>query len=307
MKKYSVTKKIIGGAVAFLLLLIVVSSCSVVDLRTPYLKEQLSDNPDKVKLKGEAVLESAWKNQGMDKLENFKTIEFTGLESWRSMMGKMANPWRVNNVNLTFRYAINTFDGRVEITSGKDTGEFFGLQSWQYYEGDEDSSPDFKVKYDKKRAFAVPTYHYFTELPNRLMQAPIKRYAGTDEVLGKTYDLVIVTWGQDSEPTKEHDQYLVYINKETNLIEIVSYSAHEGYLPGKHSLFGSIRYSNFQDVDGILIPMKHESIFGNIKKEKKPIHTIQVNSFEFDTVDQDILYPNPNLKKIGNNKIDTDE
>ncbi|WP_298541883.1 hypothetical protein [uncultured Aquimarina sp.] len=282
-------------------------SCKTVDLRTDTIMEASSTEKEIQVKKGYQFLEAAWKAQGMDKLESHKNYEFTGLESWRSMMGKMANPWRVNNVNLTFRYAINTFDGRVEIASGKDAGEFFGLQSWEYYEGNKATPANFDLKKDKKRAFAVPTFHYFMELPNRLMQAPIKEYAGSDTILGQEYEMVIVTWGDDSEPTKEHDQYLVYINKDTKLIEIVSYSAHEGYLPGKHSLFGSIRYSDFKNIEGILIPMKHESIFGNIKKEKKPIHTLQINSFEFDKVNQKILYPNPNLKKVGNNKINTDE
>ncbi len=276
--------------------------CRTVDLRTPYLKENLTYDSHELETKGTGLLETSWKLQGMDRLMSHSSIQFVGHEAWRSLIGKLGNPWRLNNELLQFEYAINTFDGRVTILSGRKTGTYFGLQSWQYYEGNERTPPDFNVKKDKKRAFAIPTFHYLTELPNRLKNAPLKLYAGATMLLGKDYEMVLVTWGTNSKPTKAHDQYLVYISKETGLMELVSYSAHEGYLPGRHSFYGSIRYSDFKKVGGILIPMKHETLFGKIKKNKKPIHTLEIKSFLFDGVANEVLYPKKNLYKTTDEK-----
>ncbi len=277
-------------------------SCRTVDLRTPYLKENLANHSHELEIKGNKLLATSWKSQGMDRLMSHSSIQFVGHEAWRSLIGKLGNPWRLNNELLQFEYAINTFDGRVTILSGRKTGTYFGLQSWQYYEGNERTPPDFNVKKDKKRAFAIPTFHYLTELPNRLKNAPLKLYAGATMLFGKDYEMVLVTWGTNSEPTKAHDQYLVYISKETGLMELVSYSAHEGYLTGRHSFYGSIRYSDFKKVEGILIPMKHETLFGKIKKNKKTIHTLEIKSFQFDSVPNEVLYPNIDFGKTKDGK-----
>ncbi|MEM8907433.1 MAG: hypothetical protein AAGD05_06265, partial [Bacteroidota bacterium] len=112
-------------------------------------------------------------------------------------------------------------------------------------------------------------------------------------------------WGTSSEPSKAHDQYLLYINPSSGLIEMAAYSAHEGYLPGKHSLHAYILYSNFQAVDGILIPMTHQGIFGRLKKKKKVSHTLQIETFAFDTTPIDSLYPDQSLPLYGDDKPTT--
>lgn len=302
MKNRKKQIKILALALVILTLVLIPLSCKVADLRTDVMKEASVQDETLQSEKGERLLEAAWKKQGMHHLEKHSTYEFQGNESWRTMMGKMANPWGINNEELNFKYAVNTFDGRVEVLSGKEEGSFFGQQAWQYYTGSEDIRPNFLDKKDKKRAFGLAAFQYFVELPNRLMNAPIKRYAGEREVLGNSYDLVLVTWGEDAKATKEYDQYLCHINKESGLIEIVNYTAHEGHLPGIHYVYATIKYSDFTLIDDVTIAMKHEGFLFNVKDGKKPVHTLDMESFAFDTFPKETLYPDTTLKNYGDEK-----
>ena len=135
------------------------------------------------------------------------------------------------------------------------------------------------------------------------MNAPIVYYAGEETFKDKSYQLVFVSW-EKVEPHKEHDQYLLYINPESKMIEMAEYTVRENYLPASGFLHGSIIFDDFRTVEGISIPFK-QSIFINSpkEKEKKYIHQFKLDSFKFDQFDTKMLYPNKNLEKLGDEKV----
>ncbi|NMH89045.1 hypothetical protein [Flavivirga algicola] len=290
-------KKIILITIASVLL----QSC-MADMRTKMIKKDgiSSLNVDK----GKALVERTWRKHGFSKLSNHKVYSLTAKDTWRGLMGKMGKPWPEAKSKLKFKYAINTFDSQVAFLNGKRENTIAGLQSWQYYEQEQQKDLEF-TKYDKRIAFGLSAYQYFFEMIDRLKRAPIISYAGEKKFNNIKYDLVFITW-EHPKPHMEHDQYLLWIDKETQLLKYAVYSLRDNYLkmPGYKAFYGSIKFDDYKSINGILIPYK-QTIFLNqpSKKDKRHIHQLIVEDFKFDDFDISELYPNPEIEKIGDKKI----
>ena len=81
-------------------------------------------------------------------------------------------------------------------------------------------SGDVEFKEDKTLKTLLPTIQYWFEFPFRIIESDIVTYAGEASLNGTDYDLVFTSWGK-AEPQKKIDQYLIYINKETHLIDYI--------------------------------------------------------------------------------------
>ena len=271
-------------------------NCKPADLRTSHLLKHGVTEPDK--LSGRKILMESFAAQGFDKLTDHRTYSVVGHDHWQGIMGKIANPWPVNNELIGLRYEVNTFNGQYEVLEGDKKGAKAGLQSWRYYEytgGD----PVFRRPNEKIR-FVLPAFQYFFELTSRLANAPTICYAGEEEYDGKSFELVFVTW-QSPEPTMEYDQYLLWIEKATRQLTYVNYTVRDNYLPGPRGLYGSIHFTDFRPVDGIQIPFV-QTVFLNDFKSEHVIHQLQVSQFEFDTFDPLLLHIDTSLQDIGDAK-----
>jgi len=253
--------------------------------------------------KGKEILSKAWKTQGLNNLKSHQTYSFTATDSWKGMMGGIGKPWPEKRIQILFKYEVGTFNGQLNFLSGKRKGEIAGLQSWKYYEK---NNNDLKfLKTDKKIAFGLSAYQYFIELADRLRKAPIISFAGTKSFNDNNYNLVFVTWGKTA-PHKEHDQYMLWINQKTDMLEYVEFTIRDNYLkmPGSGAFYGSIKYDDFKKINGVQIPHK-QTVFMNApkKKDKKRLHQLIITDFKFDEFGVEELYPDPNLKKLGDEKL----
>ena len=284
-----------------LLLIVFISSCKVADVRTTYMKkdtgtEKISEE------KGKALLKEAWLAQGFDKLNNFTTYQVEAVDHWKGTLGKMGNLWGdSNNKPITMKFVVGSFDAQVEFKEGKRAGQKAGMQSWNYYE---QATPDSKVEFkktNKRHGFGMAAYQYFFEFGDRLSKAPIIRYAGTKEYDGNTYDIVFATWGS-VKANPDYDQYQLWINRKTKLIEISIFTIRESYLPGAKGLPGVIRFSDFRDVQGVKIPFISEIFSFKPKESRKYLHRLTVSEFKFDAFPSSDLYPDKSIKPIGDDK-----
>jgi len=282
--------------------LILLSGCKMVDLQTVDMKgDGLTSEAAQ---KGQVLLETAWKAQGMDKLHEHKTYSVTAVDHWKGLMGKMGKVWPESKGTMELRYAVGSFDSQVEFLDGKEEGLIAGLQSWNYYEIEPGQDVAFKEKPNERIQFGLSAFHYFFELSDRLKRAPIVTYAGEKEHKGKVYDLVFATW-ETTEPHMEHDQYVLWIDKETGMLEYSEYTVRDNYLrfPGWKSFYGSIHFDDFREINGVMIPFQ-QTVFLNSpkKKEHKYIHQLQISDFAFDTFDVTELNQNPEIDLIGDSK-----
>ncbi len=279
---------------------VLMSSC-IADMRTALIKD--NGIPIDSETKGKSLLATTWDKHGFENLRNHRTYSFQGLDVWKGMMGRMGKPWPEAKSQLQFKYALGTFDSQVHFKDGKRQGVTAGLQSWQYYETEPGSEVKFKP-YNPRIGFGLSAYHYFFEMLDRLKRAPIIAYAGERVFNGQPYDLVFATWEKPS-PHMQHDQYILYINRNTLMLDYAVYSLRDNYLkiPGYKAFYGSVKFSDYREVNGVLIPHR-QTVFLNQpkKKEKKHIHQLLVSNFQFDSFDIKELYPDSTLEKLGDSK-----
>jgi hypothetical protein len=293
----SILKKI-----ALLILISITLQSCMADMRTVMIKREGITPMNESK--GKTIIKNTWEKHGFAKLANHKVYSLIADDTWKGMMGKMGKPWPDAKSKLKLKYAINTFDSQVEFMDGRKENSIAGLQSWQYYEQEQQKGIEF-IEYNKRIAFGLSAYQYFFEMLDRLKRAPIISYAGEKKFNDTLYDLIFITW-QDPEPHMGHDQYLLWINKDTQLLEYAVYSLRENYLkmPGYKAFYGSIKFDDYKNIDGILIPHK-QTVFLNepSKKDKRHLHQLIVKDFKFDDFDINELYPNPEIAKIGDKKL----
>lgn len=251
--------------------------------------------------KGRVLLDEAWTAQNMDRLSQHKVYEFIAVDHWKGALGKLAKIWPENESKLHMKYAVGNFDGQVDFLDGKKAGTSAGLQSWKYYEKDSQAEIEFK-KSSAKIIFGLNAYHYFFELIDRLKSAPLVAYAGEKQLNGQSYDLVLVTW-KKFRAHKKHDQYTAWINKETKLMDHCEFTIHDSFLPGGSMLPGSISFSDFKDIGGVSIPFLQYVYLGGPKSQtSKYLHRLTIESFSFDSFNENILYPDSSIEKMGDSK-----
>lgn len=254
--------------------------------------------------KGRKILQQAWKKQGFDKLERYETYSVKGIDTWQGMMGKMASPWPEAKSNMLFRFEVGSFNSQVKYLAGKRANITEGLQSWNYYEFEEGKTPQ-KKELNLKTRFGLSAYHYFFELVDRLKRAPIVAWAGEKDFDGARYDVVFVTW-EKAEAHDEHDQYQLLINQETGMLDYAIYTIREAFLkmPGAKAFYGSIKYSDYKNIEGVMIPFT-QTVFLNKphKKEKKNMHQLKVSEFKFDAFEKELLKPFHEIEETGDSKV----
>lgn len=240
--------------------------------------------------KGKELLGQAWKTQGLDSLSKHQVYSYDSHDEWKGMLGSIGKIWPDKKGDMSFKYKIGTFDGQVTFKGGKRDGEVAGLQNWNYYEIGEEQDTVFQ-KRDKRLVFGISAFQYFGEMVDRLKNAPIIVYAGEDEARGEMYDLVVCTW-KTIEAHDESDQYVVWINKKTNMVDYVQYTIRENYLkmPGYKMIRGGIEFGNYKTVDGVQIPHEQTVFVFDIKKKKKNyLHQLTITNFKFDSFDPNDL------------------
>lgn len=290
--------KIIGTLTVIVAVLLFANKIFLADLRTADIKDN-TQTQEQI-LYAKSVLNNAVKKQGLDKAKNYKTYQVTATDHWNGFLGKVGNPWKFNADKMAVRFSVGDFDSQVEVLEGDQKGFTAGLQSWNYYEK-QNNSYQTDSKQDAGVSFVLSAFHYFFELGSRLADAPFIRYAGTDKLGDKEMEKVFVSWG--NEATVDYDQYVVWIGKESGLIEAVTFTTRDNFKPTPSFLYGSLQFDDFREVDGVLIP------FLQTAQVKEPdadtsnyVHQLKVSDFKWDNFPVSDIRPLKNVKNSGDSK-----
>ncbi len=268
-----------------LFLLIATLSACLSDIRTPYLKDKgVSDANIK---KGKTLLKEMAAAHGMDAYLSHKNVQIKLRDEWtKGIKRAAAMPWHKNKELVQLQYLVNTYDSRLMFLEGKAKNDIWGLQNWMSYE--QKKGEEAVLKKSKKIKFWLPTVQYFMMMPFAIQEAEIVSYAGEEMLNGKKYDLVFASWKTDA-PQKNIDQYLLWINQQTKLLEIAQYSIRDmaGFMKG------AMTYEDFKEIDGVTIGFKQTAtgVPGNLKKY---LHRYWVEDFQFDVeAPKNSFYPAP--------------
>jgi len=197
--------------------------------------------------RGRALLEAAADAAGG--LERWHAVEgsvATMSDEWPSPY-RMFSPWPEAHQRLTMTSIHHTFDTRVDFLDGGREGWSWGGSDWRVWEARPSAEPGWAKNGDA--AFILPTMHYFLEFPFRMLEAPIARYAGAETLGDVTYERVFVTW-EGVEPSREFDQYVIYIDPATARIAKAHYTVREiaGFVTG------TMHFEDIREVEGIRFP-----------------------------------------------------
>lgn len=269
--------------------------CKIADLRTSEIDVIL---PDREK-RAITLLDNVISKYSLDKLAQAENYSLTATDNWRGLYA-IVNPFPKDNEWKEMRFRPGSFDGQFNYQRTKNN-KVYGVQSLNYYRINTNGEVTFKKK--KSITFTLPAIQYFFELPLRLRNAPILKYAGSREFEERTYDLVFATW-DGLAPNKEYDQYLLYFDQETGDLSFASYTVRGIYLPAPKSVFGSIRFAELRrNKDGIVYPGKLYIQLNGLKKEKRTLHTITIEDLKLNSFNLDRLYPDPTIEYQGDSKF----
>lgn len=291
---FSSSNSSMGILLWMLILLIAVSSCKIADLRTTTI-DPLTPEREK---KAVDLLEKAIQSQRLDILARATTYSYQATDNWKGLMA-LFNPFPKDNEIMEMRFRPQSFDSQFNYRDAENP-KVYGVQSFHYYEIKEKETPKFRNK--KSLRLALPAVPYLFELPLRLREAPILKYAGTKTVEGASYHLVFATW-ESLEPNRDFDQYLLYLSQDTGLLTFANYTVRNAYLPTPRNIYGTIRYEDhIKNDDGILYPSTLSIQINRLKKNHRWAHRMRIGNLELNSFDLLLLYPNKDLNFLGDAK-----
>lgn len=262
----------------FLLCLILLSGCvnifKLSDLRKG---NDISDNEAKVK----QLMAEMGKAHGISHWSDFETYQVIFEDEFYGFIGKQGNPFKEQKIELSLNYIPKTFNGQLEILSGKEKGDIWGMQEWETYT--KNSAGEAVFKKDKNIEFWVPTYQYFIELPNRIQEANQLAYAGQKVINGINCEGVLASW-KSTAPQKDIDQYIIWINADNKQIIKVEYTVRDMY----KFITGAAYYEDYKNYEGVLLPSKMP-VESNLVKGL--LHTMQIKDLKINQLDKESLLP----------------
>lgn len=211
-------------ALAFLIVLAVGGSTMafyLADIRPAQLRK--GSISEAAAAKGKALLERAADMHGMQKWNRHNNLEIMGIDDWVHWMGRaFINPFAKAQQKIRLQLLLGTWTSRLEILDAAGVTEVWGIQAWHTYRSQVGQHPVFQA--DEKISFFLPTFQWWLEFPFRIVSAPI--VTALSESQDSRFDRVFVTWSS-LEPHRELDQYIVYINKGTGLIDRIEYTIRD--------------------------------------------------------------------------------
>lgn len=208
---------------------------------------------------------------GQKKWENVKNANAILTDNWPTFHWRLlANPWKGKTIQFNFDWQPNSNNARIEILNGKNKGDKYGIQNWATYTI-KDSTIVFKN--NKKNKFHLPTMAYFLEFPFRIQEANKLQYGGSKVINGIRYEIILMSWNT-FEPQKQLDQYLIYINPKTFLIDYLEFTVRD---QAKFT-YATIHFENFKKVETFTFPHKITAYFQNKVPGKKIGHQMQIDT-----------------------------
>ena len=213
---------------------------------------------------------------------NLKSYNVTYVDEFYGFLGKQAHPFKEQHMTFSLDYIPKTFDGRMEILSGKEKGSVWGMQDWTTYRIDADGKAGPKKNKDMR--FWIPTYQYFIEFPLRIQEATVLDYMGSGSIEGTKVEGVLASW-TTVEPQKKIDQYLIWIAADTKRVVKVEYTVRDAY----RFVTGAAFFKEYKNYEGILLPT-YMPVESNLLKEGF-LHTMRITDFIADRLPSESLRP----------------
>lgn len=229
------------------ILILVVGGCGLADIRTELLLKE--GETKELREKGRAIFnEMLAAHGGLERWRELKTMSFTATDQWSWLSSVLGAGWPENPQKLQFSFPLDSESVRVEFLEGEGVGQSYGVQHWAPYRS-KDGAVEFE---DSALGFYLKFFRSFMELPFYLADADVIYFAGEAEAAGKKYDRVFVAW-RSFEPLQEFDQYVLWINQKTHLLDY----AHVTVREWRDGATDWLWYTDYREVQGIKVPFMY--------------------------------------------------
>lgn len=282
------------AAVALTIAALAVDELYLVDLRPATLR--LDALPPDLARQGEAILARAAEAHGLGAWEDHEVLDITFTDEWYgALVQRFYMTWAHSPQKIHAMFLRGTWTSRYEFLDGPKKGHIWGLQSWQTYTIEPSKEAVFDP--DAGLEFTLPTVQYFFELPFRMGSGSVIADAGIASFKGRPHDRVFVTW-ESLAPTKNLDQYMVWIDQESHLITRTDYTVRDqgGFVSG------SSEYSDFRDVGGVQFAFLVQLFALAPGGKKVLVHEMRVDEAAWDQTELALLRPDPELPLEGDTK-----
>lgn len=191
---------------------------------------------------------------GQDTWRSTLSAKFVLFEDWYGNTER--SQWKADPQKLLVEIRPFSDQGSMLLMNGNDGGMNYSLTDTSFYELVPRGNPvrSSREVYEEK----LRTNLYWFEFPFRIAQAQIVGYGGTIAVDEKTYELVYCTWG-NANAQASTDQYLLYIDPDTHLIDYVHYTNRSKYI----FISLTAQYLDFHTINGITIPHQQRIRLGS--------------------------------------------
>lgn len=152
------------------------------------------------------------------------------------------------------------------LLNGKNKGDEFQVKGDKYFI--KKSNRDDWILNEEKRFYEKMIYkNYWFQFPFRIGEASIKKYFGQKKVAGIDYELIYATWGSEK-ANKDYDQFVLYLNAETHLIEYLHFTVRDKM----KSLGLTARFADFRKVEDFTFPHSQFITLGKPGSKEKKMH-----------------------------------
>lgn len=260
-------------------------SCKLADIRTD---EVIAKSPDK---DGKQLIEQMNESHGSAHWDSIETYSIQMTDEFYGV-GKLVNPFPKNVGQMDMSFIPGSFSSRATFMDNKWNGKVWGIQSWKTF-GGTTSSLEFHKKNDKNVEFWLPTYQYLIELPKRIAEGTIIQYGGSRTIGDHSFDLVFVSWN-DQKPQKDIDQYVLWIDSKTHLLNFVQYTVRDqgGFVNA------TLEYADYHTADGLKVPATMNVRLKD-DMEGKIMHTMKLSNIQIDAVSKEAVQLDPTMGTKG--------
>lgn len=240
------------------------------DLRPAYLSNEIATKDYE---KGKALLaEMQAAYGGMDNWLAHQTGSYAQIADWYEDKMGMSG-WDELPQEFQMTSILGTDDSELTLLNGINTGQTWGVQDWKSYQKKDGEK---KFIHNEKYHHKLIYKNYWFQFPFRISEAPIIAYAGEGTVNGQTYDLLYATWGSEA-PNRQYDQYVLYLNQDTKLVEWLHFTLRE------KAKFVKItaQFTDFKTINGIVAPFTQYITLGNPGSPLRKMHENRYQWIQF--------------------------
>ena len=244
----------------------ILTDIPMADIRNDYLKSGIKAAD---KEKGKALifkLEATC--GGYEHWSRFTTAQFTQTADWYDN----ETNWTINPQQFEMSCKVGGSDGQLTLLNGPKKGTTWNIKDGMTYAQDGKMDMENHDMVWHKQDYKS----YWFQFPFKIREAEIIAYAGKREIEGVNYDIVYATW-HSAGPNSKYDQFMLYLHPETHQLDWLEFTIRDIFPMAT----GVSQFANFQENDGIRLPMSQFLTMGTLDKRGKKLHENHYQSFSF--------------------------